>query len=201
MTKSEQCDKFTRCFDGFMSLFLDYLWIWIVLTFVVGIGGYSWYLNDPKGRNLIVAAFVPIFTLALGLTLYYGVDTDRKSITRVLDALIAAVERDEVETVHQFISPRAVDVRLLAERGLRFVDISRAKYHNLEIEVNDAASPPIAKVRFDAIFHWKNKYFTDGISMVQPVPERAKFEIELVKTKSQSWLVTDRFQHTLRYVP
>ena len=165
-----------------MSLFLDYFWIWLVLTFVVGICAYSWYLNNPKGRNLIIAAFAPILTLALGLTLYCGIDTDRKSITRVLDALIAAVERDDVETVLQFISPRAVDVRQFAERGMRFVDISRAKYHNLEIEVNDAASPPIAKVRFDAIFYWRNKYFTDGVSIVQPVPERAKFEIELVKT-------------------
>ena len=184
-----------------MSLFLDYLWVWVVLAFAVGICAYSWYLNNPKGRNLIVAVLVPILTFVFGLTLYYGVDTDRKSITRMLDALIAAVESDDIETVRQFIAPRAVDVQQLAERGLRFVDISRAKYHNLEIEVNDAASPPIAKVRFDAVFYWRNKHFIDGIAMVQPVPERTKFEIELVKTRGQSWQITDRFQHTSRYAP
>ena len=184
-----------------MSFFLDYLWIWIVLTFVVGICGYSWYLNDQRGRNLIIAVLAPTFTLALGLTLYYGIDTDRKSIARMLGALIAAVERDDVEAVQQFISPKAVEVRKLAESGMRFVEISRAKYHNLEIEINDAASPPIAKVRFDALFYWRNKYFIDGISMAQSVPERAQFEIELHKTKEHSWIVTDRFQHSLRYVP
>jgi len=186
---------------GFMSLFLNYLWIWIVLTFVVGICGGSWYLNDQKGRNLVVAVLVPVLTFALGLTLYYGVDTDRKSITRMLDALIAAVERDDVETVHRLISPRAVDVRLYAERGMRLVNISRAKYHNLEIEVNDAASPPIATVRFNAIFYWRNKHPVEGFSLEQSIPEKAQFEIELVKTKDQSWLLTDRFRHTLRYVP
>ena len=184
-----------------MSLFLDYLWIWIVLTFIVGMCGGRGYLNDQKGRNLIIAVLMPILTLAFGLTLYYGVDTDRKSITRMLDTLVAAVEKGDVETVHQFISPKAVDVRQLAEKGMRFVEISRAKYHNLEIEVNDAASPPIAKVRFNAIFYWKSKHFIDGFSMPQPVPERARFEIELLKTKDCSWLITDRFRHTLQHVP
>jgi len=172
-----------------VSLFLDYLWIWIVLTFVVGICGGSWYLSDQKGRNLIIAVLAPILTLALGLFLYYGVDTDRKAITRMLDALIAAVERDDLEAVYGIIAERAVDVRMLAETGMKQVSISRAKYHNLEIEVNDAASPPIAKVRFDAVFYVQNKGLIDGNQLTQPIPERTQFDIELVKTKSQSWLV------------
>jgi hypothetical protein len=101
--------------------------------------------------------------------------------------------------VQQFISPRAAGVQRLAERGMQYVSISRAKYHNLKIEVNDATSPPTAKVRFNAIFYWKNKYFSVGISTPQPIPERGQFEIELVKTKDQSWQITDKFQHTLRY--
>jgi len=184
-----------------MNLFLDFLWIWIVLTFAVGICGYAWYLNDQRGRNLVIAVLAPILTFALGLGLYYGVDTDRKSIVRMLDALIAAVERDDVQAVQQFISPKAINVQKLAEEGMRLVSISQAKYHNLEIEVNDAASPPIAKVRFNAVFYWKNKSPVDGNVLEQPMPERAQFEMELVKTKEQSWMITGKFQHTLRYRP
>jgi len=172
-----------------MSLFLDYLWIWIVLTFVVGICGGVWYLNDQKGRNLIIAVLAPILTLALGLGLYYGVDTDRKSITRMLNALIAAIERNDLEGVYQYISPKAIDVRMLAEKGMSYVSISKAKYHSLEIEVNDAASPPIAKARFNAVFYWKNKIPIEGNVLEQPIPERVQFEVELVKTKDRSWLV------------
>jgi hypothetical protein len=177
-----------------MGLFLDYLWIWIVLTFVVGLGGYSWYVNDQTGRNLIIAIVSPLLTLALGLSLFYGVDTDRKSIKRTLDALIAAVEDDDVEAVCRFISPKAEDVRKLARANMLLFNISKAKYHDLQIEVNDAASPPIAKVKFSAIFYWKNKIPIDGISLVQPIPENVRFEIELVKTKDQSWLLT-KYQH------
>ena len=184
-----------------MSLFLDYLWVWIVLTFVVGACGSAWYLNDQRGRNLVIAVLAPIFTFALGLTLYYGIDTDQKSIKRMLNALIAAVERDDLESVCQFISPKAEDVQQLAKANMSFVNISRAKYHNLQIEVNDAASPPIAKINFSAIFYWKNKVPIEGFSVDQPVPENARFEIELVKTKSQSWLVTNKFRYSLRNFP
>ena len=185
----------------FMSLFLDYLWIWIVLTFVAGICGSTWYLNDQRGRNLVIAVLAPILTLALGLGLYYGVDTDRKSIVRMLNALIAAIEKNDVKAVHQFISPKAIDVRLLAEKGMDYVRISRAKYHNLEIEVNDAASPPIATVSFNAVFYWTNKHPIEGHVLEQPIPERATFEMELVRTKEQSWIITGKFQHNLRYIP
>lgn len=175
--------------QGFMTFFLDYLWIWVVLTFVVGFCGGVWYLNDQKGRTLIIAALAPVLTLALGLSLYYGVDTDRKSITRTLNALVAAVEKDDIETVLGFITEKAVDVRTLAENGLQMVSITRAKYHRLEIEINDATSPPVAKVRFDALFYWNNKQPVEGMSFQQPIPESPQFEIELVRTKDRSWLV------------
>ena len=173
----------------FMSLFLDYLWVWILLTFVVGICSGTWYLNDQNGRKLLIAVLTTALTLALGLTLYYGIDTDRKAVMRMLDTLITAIENDDIEAVHQCLSERAVDVRILAEVNMSRVIISRAKYHHLEVEVNDAASPPLAKVQFDAVFYWINKHPIDGMSLVQPIPEKVYFEIELIKTKNRSWLV------------
>jgi len=171
-----------------MSLFLDYLWIWVVLTFVVGIGGYAWYAHEQTVRSLVVAFLMPVLTFALGLSLYYGVDTDRKSITRMLNALIVAVEADDIEAVCAFIAPKAVDVGRLARTHMQYVRVSRAKYHHLEIEVNDAASPPIAHVRFAANFYLKTKSAIDGFFVEHPMSVR--FEVELVKTKDQSWLLT-----------
>jgi len=172
-----------------MSLFLNHLWIWIVLTFAVGICGWMCYMNNQRGRTLIIAVLAPILTLALGLSLYYGVDTDRKSITRMLNALIAAVEQDDLQAVQGFITERAVDVRILAETGMKLASISSAKYHNLEIKVNDAGAQPVAKVRFDAVFYWKNKSAIEGNLLEQPIPERTPLDIELVKMKDGSWLM------------
>jgi hypothetical protein len=178
-----------------MSLFLDYLWIWIVLTFAVGGCGYTWYLNDQKGRTLGIAVAAPFFTLALGLTLYYGVDTDRKSIIRMLDALIAAVEKDDPDAVCQFISLKAEEVQKFVRNNMRYFKVSRAKYHSLKIAVNDATSPPSAYVQFDTVFSLSTKGTMDGYCADQPVPERVRFEIELVKTKDRSWLITSKFRY------
>jgi hypothetical protein len=173
-----------------MSLFLDYFWIWIVLAFAVGISGYVWYVNDQRGQPLAIAIVSPILTLALGLALYYGVDTDRKSVTRMLNALIAAVEKDDSDVVCRFISPKAEQTQTFARVQMKLYRISKAKYHNLEITVNDATSPPIAQVRFASVFYWKNKEPIDGMSLDQPIPQSIRFEIELVKTKEQSWILT-----------
>jgi len=181
-----------------MSFFLDHLWIWIVLTFIVGSCGFSWYYNNQKGRNLAIAIFLPIFTLAIGLTLHYGVDTDQKSIKRMLDALIAAVERDDLESVYQFIHPKAQGMRQLAKIQMEFGVVSRAKYRDLLIEVNDATSPPTATIRFSAIFYWINKEPIEGFALDHPVPENVRFELELVKTKSRSWLLTDKYRYFVR---
>ena len=169
-----------------MSLFLDNLWIWIVLTFFVGVCGYVWYHNDQKKRSLIIAIVSPIFTLALGLTLYYAVDTDRKSIIRMLDALTEAVEMDDLEAVKQFIAPEAEEVRQLAAEGMQLVYISNATYRNLEFAVDHAVSPPTAHIHFAATFYWKNKTPINGFSVTQPILENARFEIELVKTRDRS---------------
>jgi len=171
-----------------MSLFLDYLWIWIVLTFAAGMGGYAWYVKDYRIGSLVVAVLAPFLTLALGLSLYYGVDTDRKSITRTLNALIAAVEADDLDAVCRFISPKATDVQQLARTHMQSYGISRVKYHHLEIEINDAASPPIAHVRFSASFYLKTKSLTDGFFAEHPLSVR--FDTELVKTRDQSWELT-----------
>jgi hypothetical protein len=177
-----------------MSLFLDYLWIWIVLAFAMGVGGCALYFNDPRGRNLIIAILAPLLSLILGVTLYYGVDTDQKAITRTLNALFAAIEADNPDAVCQFISPKADELRQFVKTNMQAITISRAKYHKLEIAVNDATSPPTAHVRFATFFYWKTKSPIHGFSFDKPVPESMRFEIELVKTKDQSWLLTNKFQ-------
>ena len=186
-----------------MSLFLDYLWIWIVLTFVAGICGYAWHVNSQTRRTFISAIVLPILTLALGLTLYYGVDTDRKSIVRMLDALIAAVEEDDAEKVCEFISPKAEKIQHFAKTQMGSANVSQGKYHSLNFKINDAAQPPIADVRFTAIFYWTTKTSYEGFSNDRPIPETVRFEVQLVKTKSpsksHSWIITGIMQVDSRF--
>ena len=185
-----------------MSLFLDQLWVWIGLTFLVGSGGFAWYCSNPTGRKLAVAVLLPICTFVLGLTLYYGVETDQKSITRTLDALVVAIEKDDLHAVCQLISPKAEETLQLARSHMGLILVPKAKYRDLQIDVNDATSPPTAKIRFSATVYWKTKAPIEGFVIDNPVPQNVRFdEVELVKTKDRTWLVTDKCRYYLPNFP
>ncbi|GHT17077.1 hypothetical protein FACS1894189_2300 [Planctomycetales bacterium] len=169
----------------------DNLGLWIGLTVLVGIVGYVWYRNDPRNRILFIATGLTLAVLAVGLWVYFGVETDRKSVVRMLDALVAAIEKDDIEAVSGFIAPSADETQNKAKTNMKLVRISDARYRNLTIEVNHIASPPIAKVRFTGIFYWNSKGNIDGVIMKQPRLQFVKFNVELIKTKNNSWVVTN----------
>jgi hypothetical protein len=115
----------------------------------------------------------------------------------MLDTLIAAVERDDADAVCEFISPTAEELRQYAQASMPLASVSGAKYHDLEIKVNNAAVPSNATVHFSAVFFWKNKFPIEGILLDRPIPESGQVEVELVKTrseKSKSWQIT-KLQH------
>lgn len=184
-----------------MSVFLDNIWIWCVFSFIVGCCCFAWYTTNQKFYSLVITILLPVLILALGLTLYFGIDTDRKAIQRTLDFLVAAVERDDFAAVRQVISPKANGLQHFAQERMNFARISRAKYRNLQIEINDAPSPPVANIRFSAVFYWQNKIPIAGFNLDEPVPDHVRLEFELVKTKSHSWLLTDNFQCSLSSIP
>jgi hypothetical protein len=170
----------------------DNLGLWIGLTALIGVIGYVWYRNDPRSRTLFISAGSTLIVFVIGLTLYFGVETDRKSVVRVLDALVASIEKDDFEAVSGFIAPKADETRSKARANMKLVRISDARYSNLTVEVNNIASPPIAKVRFTGIFYWVPKGDFSGFVMKKPKPEFVEFDVELIKTKNDSWLVTNQ---------
>ncbi len=180
-----------------MSIFVDSLWIWFVLAFVVGAVGYTMFVNDRKIQTLALTVLTTIAVLVLGLSLYYWVDTDQKSIKRTLDGLIATIQKDDADKViDQYISPKAKNTRGKARANMGLVRITSARYRDLKIKVNPLTSPPTAEISFEAtvFFNWKNRA---EFPSDQAIPQIVKFQlVELEKTPSNSWLVTDKCEFT-----
>lgn len=185
-----------------MSIFLDSLWVWIGLTIAVAAVGYFVYQYDPRGRTLGIAAGSTVLVFALGLILYYGVDTDRKSISRMLNHLASELEQDDLEGVLSFISPKAEGTRGIARLYMGNYHLTSAKFRNLKFEVNQLISPPQAKVSFLAVVYWKTKHPTsDGFAIDTPQFQTVRFDIELEKTNNRSWVVTDKCNFDYRLQP
>jgi tRNA threonylcarbamoyl adenosine modification protein YeaZ len=157
------------------------------LAVTIGPGAFTGIrIGLAAAHGLALARKIP----SIGLTTFEAVAYPAVSELGPGETLIAAVERDDPEAVCRFISPKAEQVQQFARAQMRLFSMSRGKYHNLEITVNDAASPPIAQVRFSAVFYWKNKEPIDGMSLEQPIPQSVRFETEWIKTKDRSWLLT-----------
>ena len=177
-------------------LFLENIWIWFGLAFVVGAVGYCLFLNDRQIRTLGIAIGATVAVLAVGFALYYFVDTDRKSITRTLNGLAATIERDDLDGVlERYVSPRAQRTRSIARFNMGYVRVASARFHDLKTMVNRLTSPPTAQVSFTATIYWSSKNLAE-IPLDRPTPQIVKFNIELEQGPNGIWLVTDKCDFT-----
>jgi len=177
---------------AFHMIFFENIWIWFGLAFIVGAVGYYIFLNDRQIRTLGITASATVAVLLLGLALTYFIDTDRKSITRMLNGLAATIERDDLDGIlDHYIAPRANQTRVLASGNMGLVRVTGAQFRDLKFEVNRLTSPPTAQVSFTATIHWVSRNLADFPSE-RPIPQIVNFNIELEQGPNGSWLVTDK---------
>jgi hypothetical protein len=183
-----------------MVVFFENIWIWIGLAMAVGVIGFVLFQNNQRVVTFWATAVSVILLLTVGFSLYYFVDTDRKSVIRVLNKLAAALEKDDFDLVCQFIDAKAVHTRSLARNGMEFVVVSRASFSNLHVNVNYMTNPPIAAVSFNAMIYWKPKsgWTKNEFPTDKPVPDRVAFDLELRKTNNNSWLITNKCDYQYR---
>lgn len=184
-----------------MTFFVENLWFWFAAAFAAACAGYFFYQNKPGLKSLAVAVAVPILIFVTGSALYYGVDTDKKSIRRMLDGLAAAITSNDIEKVLDgYVSPKAEQTRALARANMALVQIASAKYRDLKFQVNELTSPPTASVQFTAVIYWSSKGNIGGFSMDKPVPEIIKFDVE-IERMDDTWRITNKCQFTPRATP
>ena len=173
-------------------IFLENIWIWFGLAFVVVAIGYYVFLNDRKIRTLGITAGAVVAVLAVGFSLYFFVDTDRKSISRMLTGLATAIEQDDLESIlEHYVAPRATRTRSLARVHMGYARITSARFRDLKFEVNHLTSPPTAQVAFTATFYWFSKNLAE-LPLDRPTAQIVKFNVELERGPNGGWLVTDQ---------
>ncbi len=185
-----------------MSIFIESIWVWIGLAVLIGVVGAVAFQQNRQPRTLGMTVLGVVLILALGFALNHFIDTDQKSIRRMLDGLIVAIEHDDIElVVSEYVSPKAEKTKAMARANMLLVKISNARYQDLKIEVNDMTSPPIAKTSFKGVLYWKPKTPINGFSFNTPQLQVVRFDMELEKTQDNSWRVTDNLQFNPRATP
>lgn len=174
-----------------MSILLNNLWIWFVIAFLIAaIGGYK-FMNDRLLKTLGITTVSALLVLLIGFTIFYGFETDYKSISRTMDGISVALEANDIPKVLEFIADDAEKTRNFAKRQLGMVDISSAKYYNLEVEPNYSTHPPTAEINLTAVINGKLKggsFFGEMPFGPQRVEVRA-----ILEKDGKEWLITDQY--------
>lgn len=174
-----------------MSIFVESLWIWLGIALLIGAVGFSIYSGTRNRKAFFIAEGLALIVIVVGFLLVHFVETDHKSIAKMLDGLIAAVEKDDVSAVKKFISPSASSTIIKAESNMKLVEITRARYSDLEVEVNHFTSPPRARISFTAVVRFKFKSTAPWFQGPQQDVVRVRFSAVELEKVNGSWLVSD----------
>jgi len=181
-----------------MSILLENLWIWLGLSLLLAAFGGAAYMGTRNRKALLACFTAAAIVLGIGLFCVYCVETDYKSISKMLTQLADAIESDDVARVKTFIHPSATDTIGKAEQNMARVRITSAKFFDLKVESNPVTVPPTAQIRFTAVVRFK---FKSSVASLLPSLRnetglaRVKFNIELEKT-GKSWVVTEKCDFT-----
>jgi hypothetical protein len=140
-----------------MAIFVESVWIWVVLGIVVFAVGYSLFVNNKKSSTLLLTVLASAIVLFGGLALERYIETDNEAIRRTLKEISAAIRSDSIEQVKTYTAPDAEKLRGLATAGMNMATLSTVNFSNVEIKVNDATVPVTAELRFTVTFRGRSK--------------------------------------------
>jgi hypothetical protein len=137
------------------------------------------------GRAVLLAAIAGVgLATALLLVVERMVITETERVENTLDDLSRTLLTNDLPAVLDFIAPSATDVRALAEHSLPEVKITAAHVGgDLEIQVNERASPPEALATFTGRFSFK---LVRGTSPYENLVRH--FRVKFVK-QGERWLI------------
>jgi len=170
------------------TLLTESLAFWLVVAGACFFCGFALATGLAKRQYMFVGGVVALCLLTVGIVLVFFVDTDAKSVRRSIDALVAAVGRDDVEGVLEYVAPNAERTRRLATFNMGLANIERAKIGNFKIrEITRTTSPPRARVSLRGVVAGKAASFD-----AYPFTVMVDFtKIELRLGQDGVWRVTD----------
>jgi len=140
-------------------------------------------------RGVILLAMLGVLALvfaAVGLESLVVTDVERVEST--LDGAADALVAGDLSGVWDYCAESAHQTRSRAAWALGMADFTQISIHNLDISINELASPPMATAEFNVILHY--------IPKVEEIPYRTYrmgFTVELRRVDDR-WLITDHVE-------
>lgn len=132
------------------------------------------------GRGVVLWAMIGVLLLvAAGVGVEWLVMTDAEQVEAVVEGVAAAVAANDRDRVKKYLDPSAKGLRSRVDWEFDRVDFAEARVTNLEITVDDTASPPTAEAAVIGIISiessseglLRNNYVIDLVAYLHRTPE------------------------------
>jgi hypothetical protein len=144
-----------------MEIFLDSPWPYIVVGIIIE-GALALALFVTRRGVLLYAMLAVLLAVVAGVLFERLVITERKRVMMTIDEGIEGLKSNSDARMDALVSPTAEQTRRQIQKGLELVRVTDVSLHNVEIEIDDRSSPPIAKVQFDAVIYFEGRTSTLG---------------------------------------
>ncbi len=174
-----------------MIIFLESPWPWIFLGIVAEAVLAAILVTTRQGR-LLWGMLGVLGVAVAGLVVERLVVTEREQVAATMEGIVAALNANALDTLlSRYVAPDAGVTRGRASWALERIEIQRANYHNLRVEVNHLTSPTTAIAEFDGGVDFRDRKgeFPYG-------HYRAHFVVEL-ELRDGQWLVTDHVEYDM----
>ena len=171
-----------------MAIFVESIWIWVILAVVVFVLGYSMFINDKKNRTLLLTVLASALVLCGGLALERYIETDKEAIRRTMKEISTAIKADDIALTKTYTAPDANQLRDLATVGMNQAKLTTVHFSNIDIKVNDMTVPMTAELNFTTAFRGRLK----GQSMFGEGEFYNRYPFTVIFEKHDDrWLATD----------
>jgi hypothetical protein len=165
---------------------------WILFGILVEAALAIALFTTQRGALLFVMIGVLLFVLG-GLVLERLVVTERERVEATIETVRAALERNDFDTVLQWVSEKANHTRSEAMRASREVEFIRIKVTDMAIDpINELTSPPTAKAHFTSVITVRGKSLSFD-AVTRPIQFHLTFRRE-----GDRWVVAE---HKLDHAP
>lgn len=166
-------------------LFESPVWLGMVGFACAGVAGYFW--SQTGSRPALVTAVVLAVLTTIAVMVNIAVDTDRETISKLLDSAAAKVQANDHDAVLAYLHPAAGDAVQRAKAEMSRLEFTEARVTRIkDISVNWDNSPPTALAEFNVVA----KVSTQGFAGTVPRFVKLYFHY-----KDDRWLVVD-YEHS-----
>lgn len=166
-----------------MAIFLESPWP--ILFLGIAVEAVLGMLLFQSGRGRLLWAMIGVGLLVVGgLVVERLVVTPREEVEQTLDKAVAAVNRHDLDSLLDCISPSAKEPRTLSRWVFQSFEIEDGHINDVQIDVNRLTSPPTASAKFMAVGRGKDR---KGEIPYQNFAQPVSIKLQL---QGGRWLVT-----------